>query len=285
MLDIPIVFEDETLLVINKPAQVVVNKAESVIGETIQDWADEKLKIKNEKLKIDEESDFYKRAGIVHRLDKETSGLLIIAKTPQAFFNLQTQFKDRKISKKYTALVHGDVKPPAGEVRANIGRLPWNRERFGILPAGKEATTKYKVIAYYKFIPLSSQALRGDLYESVKIASPVARDRNDTFSLLEVTPATGRTHQIRVHLKYLGHSIVSDMFYAGRKVYREDKIFCPRLFLHASYLKFKHPVSEKEIEVKSKLPVELKKVLDGLERNELSNQQILKSTNYPISNI
>lgn len=239
MFHIPIVFEDETLLVINKPASVVVNKAESVIGETIQDWAEKKYQISKIKYQKEEEKDFYDRAGIVHRLDKETSGLLIIAKNPQVFFHLQSQFKERKVSKKYIALVHGKVAPEKGEVRASIGRLPWNRERFGILPAGKEATTKYKALAKYLL-------------------------KKNFYTLLEITPLTGRTHQIRVHLKYLGHPIVGDSFYAGRKVYREDKKICPRLFLHASYLKFYHPKTGNPIELNENLPDDLVQVLAKL---------------------
>ncbi|MBI3379239.1 RluA family pseudouridine synthase [Candidatus Gottesmanbacteria bacterium] len=239
-MQIPIIFEDDSFLVIDKPAGVVVNKAESVKVETIQDWAEKKLKVKSEKLKVTEETDFYSRAGIVHRLDKDTSGLLIIAKNPQAFFTLQQQFKERQIAKKYKTLVHGNVVPGEGEIKASVGRLPWNRERFGVLPGGREAMTFYKSLKSLK--------------------SP----KGEILTLLEVTPHTGRTHQIRIHLKYLGHPVVSDSFYAGRKTFRWDVKFCPRLFLHAQYLKFSHPVSDKVLEFDSKLPQDLQDVLDTL---------------------
>jgi len=240
-MDIPIVFEDDSLVVIDKPSGLVVNRAESVKGETLQDWIEKKFQISNFKFQKLGESDFIRRSGIVHRLDKETSGLLIIAKTPQAFVNLQLQFKEREVVKKYTAIVHGKVTPAEGEIKADIGRLPWNRERFGILPGAKSAHTSYKVISIYE------------------------KDKN-FFSLLLVTPYTGRTHQIRVHLKYLGHPIVADNFYVGRKTYRSDIKFCPRIFLHASFLRFKHPETEQYTEFRSELPKDLKEVIGKLKK-------------------
>ncbi len=242
-MDIPIIYEDDFFLVIDKPAGLVVNRAESVKGETLQDWVEEKFKVQSSKFKVEEDKNFFDRAGIVHRLDKETSGLLLIAKTPQAFYDLQLQFKERKISKKYKTLVHGQVIPKTGEIRASVGRLPWNRERFGVLAGGREAVTSYSVIDNYQ------------------------RNEN-VFSLLEVIPLTGRTHQIRIHVKYLGHSVVSDSFYAGRKTYRQDLKFCPRLFLHASNIKFLHPQSLKTVEVESKLAADLQKVLDQLKTHD-----------------
>ncbi len=239
-MEISVVFEDNALLVIDKPSGVVVNRAESVKEKTIQDWAQERIKICRVRIKNKEEAkEFYNRAGIVHRLDKDTSGLLIIAKTPEAFSNLQSQFKERVIEKKYQALVHGVLAPKEGGIKANIARLPWNREKFGIVSGGRAAFTSYKVVAYYK-------GLEGN------------------FSLLEVFPETGRTHQIRVHLKYLGFPVVSDSLYGGRKTWKRDLKFCPRLFLHAAYLKFKHPEDGRWIEVKSELPEDLKKVLEFL---------------------
>ncbi|MFZ5366274.1 MAG: RluA family pseudouridine synthase [Patescibacteria group bacterium] len=234
-----IVFEDSQILVIDKPAGMVVNRAETAKEETVQDWVEKKFKIENLKFKIE-------RAGIVHRLDKETSGLLLIAKTPEAFQNLQKQFKERKVKKKYLALVHGKVEPGVGEIRAPVGRLPWSREKFGIVPGGREAKTKYAVIATRKYTP---QLLTSKLTSHI---SP------PQLTLLELIPETGRTHQIRVHLKYLGHPIVSDEKYAGRKTSREDRKWCPRMFLHASYLGFFHPKKGKWIEFSSPLPEDLK---------------------------
>lgn len=233
-----IVFEDDHLLVIDKPAGMVVNRADTTQNmETVQDWAEPKI-LPIHTNTTNTTNDFYKRAGIVHRLDKETSGLLLIAKNPEVFANLQAQFKNREVKKKYIALVHGKVIPEEGQISAPVGRLPWNRERFGVMPGGREAVTKYKVVAYY---PPSAIL----------------------YSLLEISPETGRTHQIRVHLKYLGFPIVGDSFYAGRKQARDDRKFCPRVFLHAGSLIFTHPVTGKKLELSSDLPEELKKVLDG----------------------
>ena len=179
------------------------------------------------------------RDGIVHRLDKETSGILLIAKTKEAFEKLQSEFKSREVQKTYIALLHGKVEPLEGRIEATVGRLPWRRDRFGVLPGGRESATEYKVLKFYP-------AERGG------------------YSLTEFYPKTGRTHQIRIHAKHIGHAIVSDEFYAGRKTARNDRKFCPRLFLHASGIKFIHPLTGKEIEFKSDLPEDLKAVLGTL---------------------
>ena len=241
-MEIKVVFEDKDFLVIDKPAGVVVNRAKTVKKETIQDWAKKKLNIKYQKSKI-EEVDFVRRSGIVHRLDKETSGLLIIAKNTKAFVGLQAQFKARRTRKKYVALVHGEVKPEKGQIELPIARNPFNREKFGVFPGGRKAITGFKVLSFFTFH-----------------LSPL------TF--LELTPLTGRTHQIRVHLKYMGHSIVADEKYAGRKTSRADRLWCPRMFLHASFLGFFHPQTGEWVEFESKLPPDLKKALQGLKRKE-----------------
>jgi 23S rRNA pseudouridine1911/1915/1917 synthase len=240
-----IVFEDESLLVIDKPAGMVVNRAETTRGEeTIQDWVENYLGELREPRDADA-LEFFSRSGIVHRLDKETSGLLLIAKTPAAFLNLKAQFKNRQVKKKYLALVHGRVVPEEGEIKAPLGRLPWNRKRFGVVPGGREAVTRYKI--------LRKKIGAGDLNEQ------------NHFSLLELSPLTGRTHQIRVHLKYLGYPVVGDNFYAGRKRARDDRRFCPRLFLHASFLQFYHPKTSKEMRLELPLPKDLEAVLSDLE--------------------
>jgi len=229
-MKIKIVFEDGDLLVVEKPAGVVVNKALTVGEETVQDWAKDKFPISNFQFPIS--SDFVRRAGIVHRLDKETSGLLVIAKNAKAFANLQAQFKTRKTRKKYLALVHGEVKPQEGKIELPIARNPFNREKFGVFPGGRKAFTEYKVISQ---LP--------------------------NFSFLEVFPKTGRTHQIRVHLKAIGHPIVADETYAGRKTNRADRKWCPRMFLHASFLGLFHPRTRKWMEFTSESPPDLKKAL------------------------
>lgn len=219
---------------------MVVNQAESVKEETVQNWVADKLKMKTDN---ERDKDFYGRAGIVHRLDKETSGVLLVAKTPDAFEKLQRQFKERTVKKHYLALVHGKVEPAQGEITAPVGRLPWNREKFGVIPGGREAKTKYKVLS---------------------VMHKLFGKRGETVSLLELYPETGRTHQIRIHLKYLGHPVVGDLTYAGRKMARWDRSWCPRLFLHASFLGFTHPESGEWLEFKSELPGDLQKVLSQI---------------------
>jgi 23S rRNA pseudouridine1911/1915/1917 synthase len=226
-----IIFEDEDVLLLNKPSGVVVNRANTTKEPTVQDWLEKYLKLKDEGIGG--------RAGIVHRLDKGTSGILIVAKTTAAFENIQGQFKERSVEKSYQCLVHGKIEIKKGQINVPVGRLPWNRERFGVLPGGRTAETDYEVISYYK-------------------------NDKDTFSLVDVSPKTGRTHQIRIHMKYLGYPLVADDFYAGRKTSREDKTWCPRLFLHAKSISFAHPRTNKKLSFQANLPNDLGKVLQKL---------------------
>lgn len=239
-----IIYEDSELAVIDKSAHIVVNKADTVKNTlTVQEWAEKEFRIQNSEFKIDEENRaFYDRGGIVHRLDKETSGALIIAKTPHAFFDLQRQFKEGQVEKTYVALVHGRVVQKEGEVKAPIGRLPWNRMRFGILPMGRESHTLYKVLTVWDF------------------PSPL--------TLLEMYPKTGRTHQIRVHMKYINHPIFADPFYAGRKVARRDRKQLSRHFLHARDITFTHPTTLERVSFTAPLSSELVDFLKALPYTE-----------------
>src|SRR3990167_1659706 len=145
-----ILFEDNAVLVIDKPAGMVVNDAASVKDQTVQGWvaANFQFSIFN----------FQEcRNGIVHRLDKETSGILLIAKTKEAFEELQRQFKEREVEKTYVALAHGRVEPGSGTISVSVGRLPWNRERFGVLPGGREAETRYKVTKVFAKLSASDK--------------------------------------------------------------------------------------------------------------------------------
>lgn len=221
-----IIFEDDSILVLAKPAGWITNTANTTTDQpTVQAW----LK-SNFRYPLSSSDDL--RSGIVHRLDKETSGLLLVAKTKEGFETLQKEFKDRQVTKTYTALVHGLVAPAEGTISAPVGRLPWNRRRFGVLPGGREAITNYKTLKTFK-----------------------------EFTLLELAPETGRTHQIRIHLKYIGHPVVADDFYAGRKTSRDDRLWCPRLFLHAALITFIHPESKAIVTFSSPLPEDLKTVL------------------------
>lgn len=227
MTDIKIIYKDNDILVLDKPSGITVNNADTTKGQfTVQDYLQEKFSLQNP---TNDESDFYKRAGIVHRIDKETSGILVVARNKESFDNLQLQFKERKVNKTYVALVHGHVESLEGEISVPIGRLPWNRKRFGVLSGGKEAKTFYKVLEKYQ----------------------------KPFTLLELTPKTGRTHQIRVHLKYFNHPIFGDFLYAGRKTSRDDRKILERFFLHAEKINFFHPTTGKKIEFESPLPLEL----------------------------
>lgn len=228
-MSIPILFEDDAMLVVDKPPGIVVNRALSVKGQTLQDWIEKTYHIFIED-----------RAGIVHRIDKETSGILLVAKTPEAFSNLQRQFKERLIHKTYLAIVHGKLVPDVGEINAPVGRLPWNRERFGIVPGGKEAITKYKVL---QSIP--------------------SKVEGSHFSFVELSPETGRTHQIRVHLKYINHPIVGDYLYAGRKTSRDDRAWAPRVMLHAWRLECRHPVTGARLAFEAPIPDDMNRVIHG----------------------
>lgn len=243
LLSVPIIFEDDALLVVNKPAGITVNRSETTIHEqTLQDWVDAKRKAQSAERKNDEDSDFYQRSGIVHRIDKETSGILLIAKTPEAFSTLQAEFKERKVKKTYRALAHGKVAPETGEINVPVGRLPWNRRQFGIVAGGRESVTFYTVEGYFR----------------------TPDKRREPLTLLRLNPITGRTHQIRVHLQYLGHPIFADFLYAGRKTQREDRKLLGRVFLHAASISFFHPVTNELISLEAPLPSELQQVLDLL---------------------
>jgi len=235
-MNLPILFEDDTFLAINKPPGIVVNNAESVKGETVQDWAEEKLGMKNTENGMKNTDDFVGRAGIVHRIDKETSGILLIAKTPESFIELQRQFKERLIKKTYIAITHGKIVPEIGEIRAPVGRLPWNKERFGIVPGGKESVTRYKIIKMH-------------VLEGVP------------FSLVELYPETGRTHQIRVHMKYINHPLLGDYLYAGRKTSRDDREWAPRVMLHAWKMRLLHPKTGVELAIEAPIPDDMNRII------------------------
>jgi 23S rRNA pseudouridine1911/1915/1917 synthase len=234
-----IIYEDDVLLVLAKPAGITVNKSETTIHEgTVQDWLEGNFTYT---IDADPETDFFKRCGIVHRIDKETSGILLVAKTFEAFTNIQDQFKTRVVKKKYTALVHGRMPEKSGEINMPVGRLPWNTKRFGIVPGGKESVTYYHVEKVYQWL------------------------KKEVLSLVILEPKTGRTHQIRVHLKYLNRPIFSDYLYAGRKVSIADRKHLGRVFLHASEISFHHPTSGEEVHFVCPLPVELAAFLTQLE--------------------
>ncbi len=244
---IVILYEDDDMIVVDKPAGITVNRAETTKNEiTVQDWAAEKIGTSQHEIKINKDleydpvQEFINRGGVVHRLDKETSGVLLLAKNPETFVELQRQFKEREVKKVYQALAHGKV-PQEGEINVPVGRLPWNRKQFGIVPGGRESKTEYKALTYYQ--------------------NP--KDK-EILSLVELYPQSGRTHQIRVHLKYIGHPIFADFLYAGRKTARKDRNILPRVFLHAAKISFTHPKTQETMTFESPLPAELRELLDTL---------------------
>jgi 23S rRNA pseudouridine1911/1915/1917 synthase len=230
-----IIFENENYLVIDKPAGITVNKSDTTKDEqTLQGMIEDEKKIDFN----DPDQEFIDRGGIVHRLDKETSGVIIVAKNSNAFRNLQAQFKERKVEKKYIALAHGQIIPGEGVINAPVGRLPWNRKSFGVLSGGREAVTSYKIISNFQY--------------SIS---------NEKLSLIELFPKTGRTHQIRVHLKYINHPIFSDPLYGGRKIARNDRKVLNRVFLHAKEISFFDPITLNAVRFESELPEELENFL------------------------
>lgn len=241
-LILPILFEDSDLLIIDKPAGMVVHPApgheNGTLVNAILHHCPEIEGVGGER-----------RPGIVHRLDKETSGLLVVAKNDRAHRHLQAQFKARTVYKEYLALLEGRIEPPQGRIIAPIGRHPVERKRQAVLPAdprtgetqGREAITDYHVQAYYSL--------------------PV-RDNNAMahFSFVRVVIHTGRTHQIRVHLAWHKHPVVGDTLYG----YRKQRLPIDRQFLHAHRLRLCLPSSGEEREFVAPLPVDLQQVLELL---------------------
>lgn len=236
--DIPleIVYEDSDLIVVNKPAGVVVHPAAGINSGTLVNA----LAYHFEQLSTQAGAI---RPGIVHRLDKDTSGLLVVAKTEVAHEKLADQFRAREVFKSYVALVHGVVELDSGRIDQPIARDPHNRTRMAVVRAGRTALTLYRV-----------------------------RRRYDRFTLLDVELKTGRTHQIRVHLYWLKYPVVGDEVYGSG---RDNTVQDPQLkvgirklsrhFLHAEQLAFRHPTTEKIVRFSAPLPAELEQLLALLE--------------------
>jgi 23S rRNA pseudouridine1911/1915/1917 synthase len=231
-LPLQIYFEDADLAVIEKPAGVVVHPGSGSRGGTV---ANALLFHFQNLSDVGGEG----RPGIVHRLDKKTSGLLIVAKNNVAHARLSAAFQDRKVQKTYLALVHGKPRRPSGTIELTVGRHPTIRTKMAAGQVkGRTAHTEYKVLEYF----------RG-------------------FSLLEVKIKTGRTHQIRVHLSAIGNPVAGDDVYGERsykEFVRKFKDF-DRYFLHAAALRFDHPATGGPLEFHSPLPPELQKLLESIE--------------------
>ena len=217
-----IVYEDDDLLVIDKPAGLAIHPAPGHPSHTlvnailsyVPDLPDSNGSL---------------RPGIVHRLDKDTSGVMVVAKNSQAQLNLIDQFKARSVVKAYLVLVKGHLTPEDGAIEALIGRSLRNRKRMAVVAEGREARTQYHVAKYI-----------------------------GNYTLLEVRPETGRTHQIRVHLSAIGYPVVGDTMYGVKSAY------LPRQFIHASCLGFTLPSSGEYVEFKSELPPDLEQALKDI---------------------
>lgn len=249
MQQLDIIFQDDQIMVINKPAGLVVTPSETNKVETLAD-----ILIRDYKINLD-------RGGIVHRLDKDTSGVMVIAKTEQALTELQRQFKERIVQKEYIALCHGTTEAKF-KVDGAIARNPHNREVFTVLADGREASTDFEL---EKHMVLTEEKLRELFSDYTKIQiNKLLRHKYLEFSRLHCFPHTGRTHQIRVHLKHLDHPLVADERYSGRKTVRLDHRWCPRQFLHAAKLSFDHPKTGERVTFESALPSDLVKALEVL---------------------
>lgn len=227
-------YEDNDILIVNKPADMVVHPGTGHDSGTLVNallaHCPDLPGIGNTK-----------RPGIVHRLDKYTSGLLVVAKNDMAQRFLQQQFKERTVGKKYLALVHGQIQPTSAMIDAPIGRDPRQRKKMSVIVPGsprarsaraRSAQTHYRALIFY-----------------------------EDYSLLECTLFTGRTHQIRVHLAYIKYPIVGDHVY-GRK---KQTLPLKRQFLHAAELTLKRPSDQKELTFTAELPVELQNILNRLD--------------------
>jgi 23S rRNA pseudouridine1911/1915/1917 synthase len=228
--DIPlnIIYEDNDIIVLNKPPGIVVHpaagNAEGTLVNALLHHCKDLSGIGGTV-----------RPGVVHRLDKDTSGLIVFAKTNEAHLNLSRQIKDREVKKTYLALVYGRMKKDSGIIDAHIGRHPVHRKKMAVIRSAnlkkREALTHYKVVKRYA-----------------------------GYTLVELDLKTGRTHQIRVHLSYIGYPVAGDRTYSRKK----DDIGASRQMLHAIRLCFNHPITGKYMEFKAEMPGDMEKVLGTL---------------------
>ena len=230
--DIPIeiMYEDSDIIVVNKPKGMVVHPAngnpDGTLVNAIMAICKDSLSGIGGQI----------RPGIVHRLDKDTSGLLIVAKNDLAHIKMSEQIKDRKVKKTYIALVRGTVPENEATINMPIGRSTKDRKKMAVVKDGKEAITHFKVLKRYT-------------------------TKNGTYTLLEVKIDTGRTHQIRVHLAQIGFPIIGDTVYSNGK----NEFGVVGQCLHAKRLEFSHPITGKEMQIEAPLPEYFEKIIKSLE--------------------
>ncbi len=226
-IPVEVVYEDNDIIVVNKPKGMVVHPANGNPDGTLVNAI--MAMCKGSLSGIGGEI----RPGIVHRLDKDTSGLLIVAKNDLAHINMSNQIKDRQVKKIYIALVKGNINENEATINMPIGRSTKDRKKMAVRKDGKEAVTHFKVLKRYK-----------------------------DYTLLKVKIDTGRTHQIRVHMAEIGHPVVGDMVYSKGK----NEFGVEGQMLHAQSLDFKHPITGKKMHLEAKLPEYFEKVLEKLDR-------------------
>lgn len=227
-IPLDVLFEDEALAVVNKPPGMVVHPGPGHQQDTLANALLDRYP--------ELAGQGSGRPGIVHRLDKDTSGLIVVARTPAAMLHLKAQFKNRTVEKTYLALVQGQPESPSGLIDVPIGRHPRRRKLMAPTPDGKPARTHYTVVEGFP-----------------------------DFSLLSVRPETGRTHQIRVHLSWLGYPVVGDKLYGPRR----SPLAAGRQLLHAWRLKLTHPASEAPLTFEAPLPPDFVEILEGLRQGRL----------------
>lgn len=229
-IDLPVLYEDDDMLVIDKPWDMVVHPAEGNLTGTIVNAL-----LARYPYMADTMYTSGGRPGIVHRLDKDTTGVLVAAKTPEAQFRLSRFFADRKVAKTYLALVLGVPRESTRQLVSMIGRHPVDRRKMAVVPRnGKEAITVYNV-------------LESGFYQGVLL------------SLLSVNILTGRTHQIRVHLASTGHSIIGDQTYGSKR-----QLHTERQMLHAWKLKIPHPATGELMSFESPIPEDFQEIIDEM---------------------
>ena len=236
-IPLEILYKDEHLVVVNKPPGMVVYPAAGHSGGTLMNalaFHCEKLATTGGPL----------RPGIVHRLDKDTSGVMIVALTDKAYYNLVEQFRQRTINRKYVSLVYGDIREVSGEISLRIGRSESDRKKMSThVRRGKEAVTRWKVLR-----------------------------RFGNATLIEVKLGTGRTHQIRVHFASVGHPVLGDRVYGKKteiEVTGKRKLSFPRQMLHAELLGFTHPATGEHLELSSPPPEDMRMKIEELENTRL----------------
>ena len=248
-----IVYEDDDLMVINKPPGMVVHPGHGNYTGTLVNAIAYHLKFDNIKDLEDP------RLGLVHRIDKDTSGLLLIAKTPDAKTNLSGQFFRKETKRLYNALVWGNLDSDSGTIEGNIGRDPKDRMLMKVFPEGEQGKT---AVTHYRVL-----------------------ERLGYVTLVECKLDTGRTHQIRVHMKHIGHTIFNDERYGGNEILRGTRFskynqfvhncfdICPRQALHAKTLGFIHPRTSEEIYINSEIPDDMSMVIEKWRNYTASRDQ------------